>query len=66
MVTASKEEKISEEQMKQDIEDTQKETEQLKKCMENDYKYDYCDKTSKEAVKKASDIGEQLKKLAGK
>lgn len=33
MVKASNEEKISDEQLKKDIEETQKETEQLKKCL---------------------------------
>jgi hypothetical protein len=39
---------------------------QKKKCLENDNKYDYCDKTSDEAANSISDIAEQLKKLAGK
>lgn len=65
-VKASNEEKISDKEMKQDIEDTQKDTEQKKKCLENDNKYDYCDKTSNDAANSIRDIGEQLKKLAGK
>jgi len=66
IVKASNEEKISDEQMKKDIEETQKETEQKKKCLENDNKFDYCDKTSNEAANSLSDIAEQLKKLSGK
>ena len=65
-VKASNEEKISDKEMKQDIEDTQKDTEQKKKCLENDNKYDYCDKTSNDAANSIRDIGEQLTKLAGK
>jgi hypothetical protein len=66
MVKASNEEKISDEQMKKDIEETQKENEQKKKCLENDNKYDYCDKTSNEVAKSLSDIAEKLGKLSGK
>ena len=65
-VEASNEENISDKEMKKDIEDTQKDTEQKKKCLENDNKYDYCDKTSNEATNSISDIAEQLKKLSGK